>query len=58
MTTLGRTLSVAGLIALALLIAVILRAIGTGEMRWLRAIAVAVVAGLCFWGAERVKGRA
>jgi len=53
---LSQTLSLVGLLAVAALIAVIVQAVRAGTVPWLNALGVMVFAGLCFWGAARVKG--
>ena len=53
----GQTLSLLGMMAIAVLIVVIYRGAGTDAMPWLRIAGVLIFAGLCFWGAGRVKGR-
>ncbi|QFU09856.1 hypothetical protein PARPLA_00581 [Rhodobacteraceae bacterium THAF1] len=55
----SQTLSLLGMMAIAVLIVVIYRAAiaETGGMPWLRVAGVLVFAALCFWGAGRVKGK-
>ena len=57
---LSQTLSLVGMLAIAAVIAVVARGIGTGGIGtggvpWARVVAVLLVAVLCFWGARRVK---
>ena len=52
---LSQTLSLVGMLAIAAVIAVVARGIGTGGVPWARVVAVLLFAVLCFWGARRVK---
>lgn len=57
MKTVSQTLSLLGMMAVAVLIVVIYRAaaMDAGGMPWLRIAGAAIFAGVCFWGASRVK---
>ncbi|CAM4272846.1 hypothetical protein [Palleronia rufa] len=51
----SQTLSLIGMLAIAVVIAVVARGIGAGGVPWLRVVAVLALAGLCFWAAGRVR---
>ena len=57
MRMLSQTLSLVGMLAVAALIAFLVRGFGSGVFAWGRLALVAVLAALCFWGAARVKVR-
>lgn len=57
MRMIGQTLSLVGLLAVAALIALIVRGLGPGVFAWGRAVLAVAVALACFWAAALVNRR-